>query len=156
MGRHSLFNRSPPRWWENFMEETFAVLREKPCKATVQASAEKTVQIVEAQKCKICSSHITEGMLSGSLGTAARTSRWTLNRQARRERNRRNYSLYDDKAGRGNKYVHGPQGLSHSLTHARLCRFVCEENRGDSFSDKSYPLEILHRADNFLDRSSWS
>ena len=33
-----------------------------------------------------------------------------------RERNRRNYSLYDDKAGRGNKYVHGPQGLSRSLT----------------------------------------
>ena len=33
-----------------------------------------------------------------------------------REGNRRNYSLYDDKAGRGNKYVHGPQGLSRSLT----------------------------------------
>ena len=46
------------------MEETFAALREKPCKATVQASAEKTVQIVKAQKCKICSSHITESMRS--------------------------------------------------------------------------------------------
>ena len=46
------------------MEETFAALREKPCKATVQASAEKTMQIVKAQKCKICSSHITEGMRS--------------------------------------------------------------------------------------------
>ena len=33
-----------------------------------------------------------------------------------REGNRRNYSLYDDKAGRGNEYVHGPQGLSRSLT----------------------------------------
>ena len=44
------------------MEETFAALREKPCKATVQASAEKMVPTVKAQKCQICSSHITEGM----------------------------------------------------------------------------------------------
>ena len=61
-GRYALFDNSPLQWWENFMEETFAALREKPCKATVQAFAEKTVQTVKARKCQTCSSQITEGM----------------------------------------------------------------------------------------------
>ncbi|KAF8553552.1 hypothetical protein OG21DRAFT_1211397 [Imleria badia] len=30
------------RWWEDFMEETFAGLRDKPCKETVEGSADKT------------------------------------------------------------------------------------------------------------------
>ena len=36
-----------------------------------------------------------------------------------REGNRRNYSLYDDKAGRGNKYVHGPQAANKESPRAR-------------------------------------
>ncbi|KAG6381736.1 hypothetical protein JVT61DRAFT_341 [Boletus reticuloceps] len=50
------------RWWEDFMEETFTALRDKPCKETVQASADKTVQTVKARNCQDCSTRITEGM----------------------------------------------------------------------------------------------
>ena len=50
------------QWWENFMEETFTALRDKPCKETVKASAEKAVQTVKAQNCQLCSVKITEGM----------------------------------------------------------------------------------------------
>lgn len=44
------------------MEETFAALRDKPCKESVQASAEKTVQTVKERDCQACSAKITEGM----------------------------------------------------------------------------------------------
>ena len=44
------------------MEETFLTLRDKPCKETVQASVEKTVQTVKARNCQACSPKITEGM----------------------------------------------------------------------------------------------
>ena len=50
------------RWWEDFMEETFTALRDKPCKETVKAIAEKTVQTVKARNCAVCSPMITEGM----------------------------------------------------------------------------------------------
>lgn len=50
------------QWWEDFMEETFIALRDKPCKATVQATAEKTVQAVKTRNCPICSATVTEGM----------------------------------------------------------------------------------------------
>ena len=59
--RYTLFNVSL-QWWEDFMEETFLALRDRPCKETVQASAEKTVQTVKAQNCPACSPKITEGM----------------------------------------------------------------------------------------------
>ena len=54
------FNHSS-QWWENFMEETFMTLRDKPCKETVKASAEKTVQSVKAQGCN-CSTSVADGM----------------------------------------------------------------------------------------------
>ena len=44
------------------MEETFAALRDKPCKATMQASAEIAVQAVKARECRACSLRVTEGM----------------------------------------------------------------------------------------------
>ena len=50
-----------PQWWENFMEETFTELRDKPSKETVKAVSERTAQSVKAQNCSICS-RITEGM----------------------------------------------------------------------------------------------
>ena len=61
-GRYELFEFSPLQWWENFMEETFTALRDKPCKETVKASAEKTVQTVKTRNCPVCSPKITEGM----------------------------------------------------------------------------------------------
>ena len=59
--RYKLFNISL-QWWEDFMEETFAALRDKPCKETVKACAEKTVQTVKSRDCQACSPKITEGM----------------------------------------------------------------------------------------------
>jgi hypothetical protein len=50
------------QWWEDFMEGLFIALRDKPCKITLRASAEKTVQIVKEKNCQTCSSKITEGM----------------------------------------------------------------------------------------------
>ncbi|KAF8119646.1 hypothetical protein EV363DRAFT_1381192 [Boletus edulis] len=50
------------QWWEDFMEETFRALQDKPCKETVQATADKTVQTVKARNCQNCSFKITEGM----------------------------------------------------------------------------------------------
>ena len=60
--RYALFKISLPQWWESFMEETFLALRDKPCKETVQALAEKTVQTVKARNCQTCSPKVTEGM----------------------------------------------------------------------------------------------
>ena len=59
--RYTLFNVSL-QWWEDFMEETFTALRDKPCKETMKACAEKTVQTVKARNCQACSAKVTEGM----------------------------------------------------------------------------------------------
>ncbi|KAF8141478.1 hypothetical protein EV363DRAFT_19202 [Boletus edulis] len=59
----ALFNTSGAlQWWEDFIEETFTALRDKPCKDTVKATADKTVQTVKARNCQACSPKITEGM----------------------------------------------------------------------------------------------
>ena len=60
--RYVLFGIYPPHWWGDFVEETFTALRDKPCRATVQASAERTVQAVKAKNCQACSPKVTEGM----------------------------------------------------------------------------------------------
>ncbi|KAF8420911.1 hypothetical protein L210DRAFT_3654707 [Boletus edulis BED1] len=61
--RCALFNTSEAlQWWEDFMEETFTALRDRPCKETVKATADKTVQTVKARNCQACSPKITEGM----------------------------------------------------------------------------------------------
>ena len=59
--RYQLFNASL-QWWEDFMEETFTALRDKPCKETMKASGENTIQTVKAQNCQSCSPKVTEGM----------------------------------------------------------------------------------------------
>ena len=61
--RYELFSDvSNPEWWEEFMEETFTALRDKPCKETVQAAVERTVQSVKARNCNACTPHVAEGM----------------------------------------------------------------------------------------------
>ncbi|KAI9464706.1 hypothetical protein HD554DRAFT_2121096 [Boletus coccyginus] len=50
----------PPKWWEDFMEDSFNALRNKPCKETVQAFTEKTVKLVEKLHCPVCSSTMGE------------------------------------------------------------------------------------------------
>ncbi|KAF8555643.1 hypothetical protein OG21DRAFT_1483690 [Imleria badia] len=60
--RYKLFELSLPQWWDDFMEETFTALRDKPCKETVQASAEMAVQRVKARNCQACNLKITGGM----------------------------------------------------------------------------------------------
>ena len=50
------------QWWEDFMEETFTALQDKPCEKTVRTSAEKTVQTIRARNCQACSPKVTEGM----------------------------------------------------------------------------------------------
>ena len=60
--RYTLFNTNPLQWWVDFMEEAFTALRDKPCKATVQAFSEKTVQSVKAQGCPGCAPKVTEEM----------------------------------------------------------------------------------------------
>ena len=59
--RYGVFGTSV-QWWEDFMEVTFAALRDRPCMETVKASAEKTVQAVKARNCSTCSPKVTEGM----------------------------------------------------------------------------------------------
>ncbi|KAG6370515.1 hypothetical protein JVT61DRAFT_11296 [Boletus reticuloceps] len=60
--KYRLFGIQSLQWWDNFMEETFKELRDKPCKATLLAAAEKTVQSVKALNCQACSQKVTEGM----------------------------------------------------------------------------------------------
>lgn len=59
---YKLFNLQPSKWWEDFMVETFVALRDKPCRATVESFAAKTVQSVRAQGCPACSVSISERM----------------------------------------------------------------------------------------------
>ena len=60
--KYALFNMKPPQWWADCMDETFIALRDKPCKATVQALLEKTVQNVKAGGCQGCAPKIADGM----------------------------------------------------------------------------------------------
>ena len=60
--QYQLFESFSFQWWEDFIEEMFTVLREKPCGATVASLAAKTVQSVKDRNCTSCSARITEGM----------------------------------------------------------------------------------------------
>ena len=44
------------------MERMFTTLRDKPCKKTMQASAEETVWIVKAANCNVCALQVVQGM----------------------------------------------------------------------------------------------
>ena len=59
---YRLFKLQPPSWWEGFMTETFAALRDNPCRETVESFAPRTVQTVRAQNCPICSVNISDYM----------------------------------------------------------------------------------------------
>ena len=59
--KYRVFNVSL-QWWEDFMEETFTVLRNKPCKEALQSTAEKTVHAIKSLNCQACSPKISEGM----------------------------------------------------------------------------------------------
>ncbi|KIJ20984.1 hypothetical protein PAXINDRAFT_95950 [Paxillus involutus ATCC 200175] len=60
--KYRVFHNQTPQWWEDFMEETFQALHDKPCGATILASAEKTVQHVKGRNCGTCSLQVAEGM----------------------------------------------------------------------------------------------
>ncbi|KAG9313125.1 hypothetical protein JVU11DRAFT_6575 [Chiua virens] len=60
--RFQLFNSWSLQWWEDFMEQTFVELRDKPCKATIESHAVKTVQSIKGKNCISCSPHVEEGM----------------------------------------------------------------------------------------------
>ncbi|KAI9464709.1 hypothetical protein HD554DRAFT_2280652 [Boletus coccyginus] len=60
--KYRLFENYSLLWWEDFMNEVFLELREKPCGTTVASLAAKTVQNVKDRNCPICSANITEGM----------------------------------------------------------------------------------------------
>ena len=59
--KYTLYSGSP-QWWEDFMEETFTALRDKPCKETLQVSASRTVYAVNTRNCQACSPRVREGM----------------------------------------------------------------------------------------------
>ncbi|KAG8221056.1 hypothetical protein J3R82DRAFT_2567 [Butyriboletus roseoflavus] len=59
---YMLFDMNSPQWWVDFMDKTFEALRDKPCKATVQASSEKIVKSVKAAGCPSCAPKIADGM----------------------------------------------------------------------------------------------
>lgn len=60
--KYRLFESYSLLWWEDFMNEVFLELREKPCGTTVASLAAKTVRNVKDRNCPICSANITEGM----------------------------------------------------------------------------------------------
>ena len=62
ISRYVVFNNQPPQWWEDFMEECFMALWDKPCQATIQAAVEKAVQAVKVRNYQTCSPMVTEGM----------------------------------------------------------------------------------------------
>lgn len=60
--RYRLFKSQSLQWWEDFMEETFLALRDKPCAGTVESFVEKTVKRVTRLDCSTCSALVPEGM----------------------------------------------------------------------------------------------
>ncbi|KAF9224059.1 hypothetical protein BS17DRAFT_780409 [Gyrodon lividus] len=60
--KYKIFGAQTLQWWDDFMEETFLALRDRPCGVTIEACAEKTVQAVKARNCAACSPKISKGM----------------------------------------------------------------------------------------------
>ncbi|KAG6381732.1 hypothetical protein JVT61DRAFT_336 [Boletus reticuloceps] len=60
--KYRLFGSQSREWWEDFMEETFSELRDKPCRTTVESFVAKTVQSVRARGCPTCSVNIANYM----------------------------------------------------------------------------------------------
>ncbi|KIJ65941.1 hypothetical protein HYDPIDRAFT_27155 [Hydnomerulius pinastri MD-312] len=60
--KYNLFGGQNLQWWNDFMQDTFLVLRDKPCGATIEAAAEEVVKAVRKQGCRACSPGVVEGM----------------------------------------------------------------------------------------------
>ncbi|KAF9224058.1 hypothetical protein BS17DRAFT_808352 [Gyrodon lividus] len=50
------------RWWTDFCDNTFILLRDKPCRATIEMAAEEVIRTVRQRNCKYCSPRVTEIM----------------------------------------------------------------------------------------------
>ncbi|KIJ65515.1 hypothetical protein HYDPIDRAFT_27516 [Hydnomerulius pinastri MD-312] len=60
--KYNPFGEQNLQWWNDFMEGTFLVLRDKPCGATIEAAAEEVVKAVRTRGCQVCSPGVVEGM----------------------------------------------------------------------------------------------
>ena len=60
--KYKPFKLPPIKWWEDFMDETFIALRDRPCRATVLSFVAKTVESVRKQDCPTCSVDVSERM----------------------------------------------------------------------------------------------
>ncbi|KAF9224056.1 hypothetical protein BS17DRAFT_780401 [Gyrodon lividus] len=50
------------QWWIDFCDNTFILLRDKPCRATIEMAAEEVIRTVRQRSCKYCSPTIAETM----------------------------------------------------------------------------------------------
>ncbi|KAG2125325.1 hypothetical protein DEU56DRAFT_575281 [Suillus clintonianus] len=57
-----LWSSFPVSWWATYMEETFELLRDTPCRDIVKSEAEKTIQKVRGAGCNACSARVKENM----------------------------------------------------------------------------------------------
>ena len=63
-GKHKLFGYEAPPWWEDFMNDTFVGLRDRPCAQTVEKKAEDAIQKFRKNytRCSRCPSVISSGI----------------------------------------------------------------------------------------------
>ena len=62
-GKYRLFRKEVASWWEDFMNETFVEVRDRPCAQTVEKGAEEAIRKFRAQyRCSGCSSVVSGGI----------------------------------------------------------------------------------------------
>ena len=63
-GKYKLFDNEAPPWWEDFMNDTFVGLRDRPCAQTVEKKAEDAIQKFRRNytRCSRCPSVISSGI----------------------------------------------------------------------------------------------
>ncbi|KIM56314.1 hypothetical protein SCLCIDRAFT_247950 [Scleroderma citrinum Foug A] len=62
-GKYLLFGNQVAPWWEDFMNETFVEIRERPCARTVEKEADEAIRKFRAQyQCSGCSSAVSGGI----------------------------------------------------------------------------------------------
>ena len=57
-----VFSRYCLLWWQEFMNATFEVLKDKPCADTVHKMTEKTIAEIRRRGCSTCCSNVTVAM----------------------------------------------------------------------------------------------
>jgi hypothetical protein len=55
-------SNSAVQWWVDFWDKTFILLRDKPCRATIDMSAEEVIRSVRQRNCSHCSPKVAENM----------------------------------------------------------------------------------------------